>query len=1479
MDPVGSNCSESSLANSSVSSVVTSDDTKDGEQTREAVHVGTSIVPSADKSVTTTKPQVQVVGGSSGQSLVAESKDSVTSSTPTELTSSVDSLSSSVSNTTNVSCSNVVTGNTNMTGTKTQSIGDMKSVTQFIEEIKSVNDLINCSTDSTPKTAPSGSVCNHNGGANIGGANHLAQPAAIFGYRSSNNTQRIILEGNDRANTFSVKSKEVEVITSRLSSNPENQAGSNKVKTTTVVKFEWEARKYLGNLVAVHRNGVFVAYCLRGKSGANVRILNRKTADRTLLKDFCGRVTDLAFAFTDKILLAAIDEMGNLYIHQITGASEGKIQSKLLLNIVSYNDNQSEFHRVFWCPYIPDESEDDTSQDNSFSKMLLITHGEKAEIWNVDMVCQKYGTDSVISNEVTCGVLRINSHTKPIADAAFSPDGSALATASMDGMVKFFQITMNEGPSPSNSCNFRRLHEWSPHGGQPLSCLFFLDDHQNPHPDVSFWKYAVTGGNYNQELKVWSCVSWTCLQTIRFLDPPSHLETKTELCMKVALDLSARYLVLTDFRRKVLYILNLHQDHKAETVYISSISEFLLARPCLSFAILDARSEKFRQSLEDDTFLEELTTGEIEQDNSKKLFEDEDSTIVDGVLVELYAVHSTILQELNIRFKTEVAQSDSEVQAVGSKSQDEIVLKDGLSDVSNIMDTSVPDSSESSRGEKAPVLLTPDAFTSKPYSLQTISANSSFTQVSAMEDSTECHPLATGVGRNGNSDAVATAAVSVTACNNTVSHTSSPNSSLVSSQSPLKNKDTNMPSVSTISPVVSIDSSHSPVVTNLPLQNIFSEPTKISVEELFKMSQQVSQAAVVVSGSITSSVSLEGEQAFRKTRRKDFDETDKEVAEVMGDKHVADEVDEVSPLEIETSNIATESNVTAKISPREWPKPPDVSTDGPRIASEKVCNVREGQDIDDDEEEDEDYSLLVDASSNSKAKQPKPLARQMQLTSEPAAPPIHEAPVQIIREVVEPQSLKDIQAMLSTINNKLTRFELLSQQMQELFIQQQQQLKQQAALQQMAKVAVTLPVLEQHLKSMENRMTGHFERLMHQQSQREHQRYQEILNETQSYDKKHEALVNTLWQAVDTTLRKNLEMMVKSEMKNNVLPTMMQSLESIKMDLTREVAQKLSASDAILKENLAKLVRNRQTIEAIGSSVGAAIEVPIQTAYRESFQNIVIPNFERTSQNMYNQVHDTFQKGTKEYLVQLQQHLEVGRRRQMEVWDPVVSQLQSTVEMFKGSTEHLHTHLLSVLEKKLETVVTQSLKGLKDTLLQHVREVVKDEVNKAMRLQGNTISDNVLSAMRSGAVTPVPGTQDVHILQNQILRLLNQGQINAAFQQALSAANLELVILTCEKANPDQVFGQIPFPLQQPVLLSLIQQLSADIETHTLLKQKYLEEAIVSLDTTNPITHEHKRSVLSGLIPKLNNFIQSHPNSPDRRSISKLLMLAQAHFN
>lgn len=54
--------------------------------------------------------------------------------------------------------------------------------------------------------------------------------------------------------------------------------------------------------------------------------------------------------------------------------------------------------------------------------------------------------------------------------------------------------------------------------------------------------------------------------------------------------------------------------------------------------------------------------------------------------------------------------------------------------------------------------------------------------------------------------------------------------------------------------------------------------------------------------------------------------------------------------------------------------------------------------------------------------------------------------------------------------------------------------------------------------------------------------------------------------------------------------------------------------------------------------------------------------------------------------------------------------------------------------------------------------------------------------------------------------------------QALSATDLSLVLFVCETIDSQQVFGQHPCPLSQPVLLSLIQQLSSNLATRTELK-------------------------------------------------------------
>ena len=60
----------------------------------------------------------------------------------------------------------------------------------------------------------------------------------------------------------------------------------------------------------------------------------------------------------------------------------------------------------------------------------------------------------------------IKLYSQPISEGALSPDGSVLATASEDGYIKFWQLP------DKVEC----MHEFQPHGGQPLSCMIFTDN-------------------------------------------------------------------------------------------------------------------------------------------------------------------------------------------------------------------------------------------------------------------------------------------------------------------------------------------------------------------------------------------------------------------------------------------------------------------------------------------------------------------------------------------------------------------------------------------------------------------------------------------------------------------------------------------------------------------------------------------------------------------------------------------------------------------------------------------------------------------------------------------------------------------------------------------------------------------------------------------------------------------------------------------
>uniref|UniRef100_T1I716 Enhancer of mRNA-decapping protein 4 WD40 repeat region domain-containing protein n=1 Tax=Rhodnius prolixus TaxID=13249 RepID=T1I716_RHOPR len=368
--------------------------------------------------------------------------------------------------------------------------------------------------------------------------------------------QTVQFSESEENNSVPIISEDVTVI----SSTGVHVTGSSKVKMNNIVDYSWEERYYTGQLLAVHRDGKYIAYGIKGaKSNCAIRVVNRETAKRALIKGIEGMIEDLAFAFIpNQVILASLDQFGNDVIE-----SEGP-------------------KRIFWCPYVPDEEAENSPDPYAEGLLLAVTRGTKIQMWSVntlaiDPACTSYSGNSP-------GFLSIDAHSNIIVDAAFSPDGSAIATASHDGKCKFFQAYMHgEG---------RCLHEWEPHNGEPVTLLFFLDNYTNFENDTQFWKYAVTGAKDNCELKLWSCETWECIQTLRFTSSESHASAAKKL--KAAIDLTAGYILLSDMYSRLLYVLELQKNANESLPFVKSISEFKLPYPILSFGIVDAGPKTFK---------------------------------------------------------------------------------------------------------------------------------------------------------------------------------------------------------------------------------------------------------------------------------------------------------------------------------------------------------------------------------------------------------------------------------------------------------------------------------------------------------------------------------------------------------------------------------------------------------------------------------------------------------------------------------------------------------------------------------------------------------------------------------------------------------------------------------------------------------------------------------------------------------------------
>uniref|UniRef100_A0A3B4AZ59 Enhancer of mRNA-decapping protein 4 n=1 Tax=Periophthalmus magnuspinnatus TaxID=409849 RepID=A0A3B4AZ59_9GOBI len=530
------------------------------------------------------------------------------------------------------------------------------------------------------------------------------------------------LSGDNGSTCKPITSNNVEIVASQDSSINSKARGSNKVKIQPVAKYDWEHKYYYGRLIAVSNS--FLAYAIKANNHAMIRVLSVGFTERALLKGFTGAVTDLAFAHLDSSLLGCVDEAGNLVVWQLT-CTPSKID-EVVVHIRRPEDTPLNPHRrLIWCPFILDDNEE--NQDD-ISQTLALLHEDRAEVWDLEALRTNYSAWPIDASDVREGLITVKGHTQRVSEGALSPDGTVLATASHDGYIKFWQIYI-EG-AQDKPC----LHELRPHGGQPLSCLLFCDNHKRQDP-VPFWRFLITGADQNQELKMWCTVSWTCLQTIFSPDPYNSTVLPS---LKASLDLSAEYLILTDVQRKVLYVMELQQDLEKGKASFTAVSEFLLTHPVLSFGVRDVTQSRLRHTevLPAEEEGESLTTGTQGAAESKS-----------GIQIKLYCVH-TSLQDVQILFQPNVGSSPADFLP-HSDSQDGF-FSDHLTDQSSDKDSGSGSQTDLSKIPSLPApadfltnsgakLMTPDAFMTPSTSVPASpgSSASSLTIVTAISSNSD----------------------------------------------------------------------------------------------------------------------------------------------------------------------------------------------------------------------------------------------------------------------------------------------------------------------------------------------------------------------------------------------------------------------------------------------------------------------------------------------------------------------------------------------------------------------------------------------------------------------------------------------------------------------------------------------------------------------------------------------------------------------
>ncbi|KAI1711168.1 WD40 region of ge1, enhancer of mRNA-decapping protein domain-containing protein [Ditylenchus destructor] len=354
---------------------------------------------------------------------------------------------------------------------------------------------------------------------------------------------------------------------------------SARANSTMLTEYKWENKAtYTGRLLAAR--GKLVAYRLFNENtGEAIRVMERETRARHLIKDFRHPTVDLQWA-THAPLLAVLDANANLYVYHVD--EKCNTLSKYLNIIrndskagsqspVTNASNNTKFPKLVWCPYIPDQDETMDS-DREDIHMLAVVQGTTIDIFFLQAIKSSLNKSEVryeqlTSNEVSGAYLSITLDSE-ITSVRLSPDATAVAVATIDGNISFYVVEADKT---------RFANSVAPLPNHYAEELLFLDN-LNIQNQEQFWKFVVISSDSGRRLSVFDCDNWGCLGKLRF-ESPNQINR-----LELLADPTSQFLFVADYDASNLYCLELRNVSTmpcfASCTLVSFCNPMLCVVPC-----------------------------------------------------------------------------------------------------------------------------------------------------------------------------------------------------------------------------------------------------------------------------------------------------------------------------------------------------------------------------------------------------------------------------------------------------------------------------------------------------------------------------------------------------------------------------------------------------------------------------------------------------------------------------------------------------------------------------------------------------------------------------------------------------------------------------------------------------------------------------------------------------------------------------------